>query len=596
MKVMLRSQRPRSIHANLSLAFVLLILVTVLVMSIISYYLSKDAVQDATQAYTTEFMKQVNANMKTYVSGMEHIAGLVAGSRQVHDYLSADRYPTLDEEKKAREGVYEYLHAMVATRNDIVSVSLFGEDGRFVSGSRELEVNPFVELRELNWYKQAKAAKGANVISSSHVQPIFLDRHVWVVSMSRALYSKENGEPLGVFLVDLNFSVMNDMFADIQLGSRGYLFVVDNSGKLVYHPQQQLVYSGLKTEQIDKVLQVGSGSFLIGEGSARRMYTVQDSGFGWKLVGVSYVSELVGNKERMGMSFFALGAVCILVSIVLSVILSNRLIRPITQLQRYMKEVEKGNFDIQVPVPFSIEIGRLARAFNLMVERIKELMVRVVREEELKRTSELNALQMQINPHFLYNTLDSIVWMAESGKDQEVVLMTSSLAKLFRASIGKGEELVTVQTELDHIAHYLTIQKMRYKRKLDYVIEADESILDCLTIRVVLQPLVENAIYHGIKNKRGPGMIRITASENGGDVTLRVEDDGIGIDGARMRALLEGSDASGPKGGVGVRNVHERLRLQFGGRYGLSFDGELGQGTVATVRIPQRTRGKEETR
>lgn len=590
----LRTRRPRSIRANLSMAIVLLILVAVLVMSIISYYLSKSAVQETTQAYTTELMKQVNANLKTYVSGMEHIAGLVAGSRQVSDYLAADGYPSLEEEKKAGESMYEYLHAMVASRNDIVSVSLFGEDGRFVTGSRELAINPYVALQDMNWYRQAKAARGENVISSSHVQPIFLDRHVWVVSMSRALYGKDTGEPLGVFLIDLNFSVMNDMFTDIQLGKRGYLFVVDNSGKLVYHPQQQLVYSGLKSEQLDKVLGLGSGSIMIGEGDARRMYTVQDSGFGWKLVGVSYVSELVGNKSQMGLSFFALGAVCVLLSIVLSVILSNRMIRPITQLQRYMKEVEKGNFDIQVPVPFSIEIGRLARAFNLMVERIKELMLRVVREEELKRTSELNALQMQINPHFLYNTLDSIVWMAESGKNQEVVLMTSSLAKLFRASIGKGEQLTNVQAELDHIEHYLTIQKMRYKRKLDYAIEAEDSILDCLTIRVMLQPLVENAIYHGIKHKRGPGMIRITASDAGEELAIRIEDNGIGIERERLRLLLEEHAPPDSKSGVGVRNVHERLRLQFGIRYGLSFESEPGEGTVVTVRLPKRHRGGED--
>ncbi|MGO4372273.1 sensor histidine kinase [Paenibacillus sp. MCAF20] len=401
------------------------------------------------------------------------------------------------------------------------------------------------------------------------------------------LTSRESGTKFGIFLIDLNFSVMNDMLQDIRLGQRGYLFIVNSEGQIVYHPQQQLIYSKLKTEKIQEVLQIENGTFMSGEGGNRKMYTVQESDFGWKIVGVSYVSELVGNQNKMRLSIIVLGLVCIVIAIIISLFVSQRVSQPIKQLQGYMKEVEKGNFDIQVPVPTTIEIGRLARAFNMMVGRIKELMSQVVRDQELKRRSEINALQAQINPHFLYNTLDSIIWMAESKKSQEVVLMTSALAKLFRASISKGEELVTIETELEHITNYLKIQKMRYKNKLDYRIETDESVSQYKTIKLILQPIVENAIYHGIKMKRGPGLITIYSEETATDVLLIVEDNGNGMEEEKLAKLLTQQYEGEAGKGVGVGNVHGRLKLYFGAQYGLSYTSKPGEGTTVTIRLPK---------
>jgi two-component system, sensor histidine kinase YesM len=166
--------------------------------------------------------------------------------------------------------------------------------------------------------------------------------------------------------------------------------------------------------------------------------------------------------------------------------------------------------------------------------------------------------------------------------------MTSSLAKLLRASISKGEELVTIQTEIEHITNYLTIQKMRYKNKLDYSVHVNESFMHYRIIKVILQPIVENAIYHGIKNKRGTGLLEITAEESGKDLLLKVKDNGIGMDEEKLQTLLHPKPASKERGGVGVRNVHERLRLYFGSEYGLSYSSTPGVGTIAYIRIPKQ--------
>jgi len=560
---------------------------TIIIMSVTSYYLTKDSVKSTAETYTTELVKQVNNNIKSYINGMKSMSDLVAGNYAVQDFLSSNTFNSLQEEKDYKEKISDMLGAMLVSRTDISSANIFGYQGQFVSGRKELELNPFVDITSMNWYMNAQNNNGNSIISPSHVQPIFKDRYPWVVSLSRELVSKDGNKKLGIFLVDLNFSVMNDMFKDIRLGQRGYLFIIDSDGKIVYHPQQQLIYSNLKSEVIDKVLEVRNGTFISGQGSNSRMYTVQDSEFGWKIVGVSYANELVDNQNEVLLSIVFLGTICIIIAIIISLFLSQRVTQPIKRLQGYMKEVENGNFDIHVPVSKTIEIQRFARAFNMMVGKIKELMTQTVSDQEQKRKSEISALQAQINPHFLYNTLDSIVWMAESNKSREVVLMTSALAKLFRSSISKDDELVAIRTEIEHITNYLMIQKMRYKNKLDYHIEISELVLEYRIIKIIMQPLIENAIYHGIKMKQGPGFIRIASEETQTDIIVIIEDNGNGMDEEKLKSLLLSTAVMESGRGIGVRNVHERLKLYYGEKYGLTYHSVLGVGTTVYIRIPK---------
>lgn len=570
--------RFNSIQSNIAAAFAILIVLTAIVISISSYQLSSIAARRTAQEYTTELIKQLNLNIQTYITNMENISMLVMNNRNVREYLSS-------QNGMIEEEIFDFLQSISVSRKDISSITLFGEEEHWVTDRRDSQLNPNIDVKEMSWYKDAARADGEIVISSSQVQPIFQE-YPWVVSLSREIRNPGGEQTLGILLVDMNFSVLNDIFDQIDLGKRGYVFIVDNSGNIVYHPQQQLIYSNLKEERINEVLMDQNGSFITDEGGQSRMYSIQDTGFGWKIVGVSYLNELVSNKRDMQFSFLALGMTSLILALGVSFFLSRKLTRPINQLQEHMKEVEKGNFDIQVPVDSTREIGRLARTFNIMVLRIKELMSQVVKEQEFKRKSEISALQAQINPHFLYNTLDSIVWMAEAKKSEEVVLMTSALARLFRSSISKGQELVSIQTEVDHITNYLTIQQMRYRDKLEFHIDVASDILNCLTLKILLQPLVENAIYHGIKNKSGIGIITIRGQQEQDEVIFHVIDNGVGMDEATIVRIFS-NQTSTERRGMGVVNVHERIKLYFGETFGLSYESELDVGTSVMIRIPK---------
>jgi two-component system sensor histidine kinase YesM len=256
-----------------------------------------------------------------------------------------------------------------------------------------------------------------------------------------------------------------------------------------------------------------------------------------------------------------------------------------------MSEFEQGDFNVTADVSRKDEIGELARDFNTMIARIKELVRRNAEEQEQKRKSELMALQNQITPHFLYNTLDSVIWMAEGREHESVVKMVSALARLLRLSISRGEELVTIRDEVAHINNYLTIQKMRYRDKLDYSIEVDDAIQDLYTPKVILQPLVENAIYHGIKNKEEGGRVIICGTATDDSVLLSVRDDGVGMAEEQMRNILVDDIPTRRRQRVGVRNVHERIQLYFGPSYGLRFRSPTGEGTVVEIHLPVVTEG-----
>ncbi|RUS42442.1 sensor histidine kinase [Cohnella sp. AR92] len=592
---MFRDRRPffplfplKSIQSSIAFAFSVLILLTIAATSLIAYRLSVNSVESNSKGYIKEVINQVNTNIQSYVDNMENISLLAMTNKDVKYYISSNSFIGDDERRPYEKRISDLFQAILYTRKDIASIMVFGYNGRFVSDRRITTLNPNAKVEEQAWYKDAQREGGKSVISAPHVQNIIQDEYRWVVSLSRELKNSDGLTADGIFLVDLNMSVINDLLSQINLGKKGYVFIVDQSGNIVYHPQQQLIYSNLRSEKIAEVEQAQSGTtFKVEDDEGKRFYTVQDTSFGWKIVGVAYAGDLIGYKSTLiNFLLITLGGVAI--SLVISVMLSHRLSRPIRNLQRNMRKVEKGNFDVQAEVTQMNEIGQLARTFNMMVGQIKNLMQEIVDTHENKRKSELQLLQAQINPHFLYNTLDSIVWMAETKQHEEVVLMTSALAKLFRASITKDQELVPIRIEAEHITNYLLIQKMRYSSKLDYRLEIPDSIMGYKTLKILLQPFVENAIYHGIRNKPGIGTIVVRGMDTEDGIVFEVEDDGLGMTEEQLEKIWQAPDNGEWRGGgIGISNVNERIQLYFGQAYGISIRSELAEGTVVTIRIPK---------
>jgi two-component system sensor histidine kinase YesM len=289
--------------------------------------------------------------------------------------------------------------------------------------------------------------------------------------------------------------------------------------------------------------------------------------------------------------FIALTVVAVGFAVVATWGISRSIYVPIKKLHDVTTTITKNDLQALMTHDNVDEITELGMSFNIMIGKIRELLDAKMQEQENFKKAELRALQAQINPHFLYNTLDTIIWMAESKKTAEVVKIVSALSNFFRISLSKGKDWITIGEEIERTRSYLTIQKMRYRDIMDFSIEADEAVLNQTVLKLVLQPLVENALYHGLKNQRQRGTISVTAKQNGeNQVLLQVQDDGIGIPPdtlARMNAALQGDSSQiHAESGFGLVNVNQRIQLYYGKQYGLSLSSEYRRGTSVGIVIP----------
>ncbi len=576
----------RSIQVSIALSFSVVILLTILAMGIIAYTLTENALKTYARNYTLQLIGQANSSIRSYITYMENIASVVDYNKDVQEYFASTRRggPAGGEADKVKIG--EFLKSIAQTRDDISLIMVVGTDGGFITQEPGIRLNKAERIADQKWYRDAVEARGRAVISSSHVENIVKDEYRWVISLSQEILDPATRVGVAVLLVDLNFSVISDLCSSIDLGRKGYVFIVDGGGQIVYHPQQQLIYSGLKEERILQVLRSRTNSFVVRDGKEEVVYTIARSpNTGWLIVGVNPIEGLLSNRQAIQLYYALWGIGCFLVIILLSILISSRITKPIKLLRQSMRSVESGEFDVEAAIESDDEIGGLGRDYNIMIAKIRDLVHQTIADEKTKRKSELKALQNQITPHFLYNTLDSIIWMAEGNRQKDVVRMVAALARLLRLSISKGEELIPIRDEIEHITNYLIIQKMRYKDKLDFLLDVDEEIMRFRTLKLILQPLVENSIYHGIKNKPDPGTIRVLGKRVDGKILLSIEDDGVGMSAESLARIFTPDNGTRHRG-VGVSNVNERIKLYFGPEFGLDYRSEPAKGTTVSIWLP----------
>ncbi len=300
--------------------------------------------------------------------------------------------------------------------------------------------------------------------------------------------------------------------------------------------------------------------------------------------------QVSGSLIRLICSLLAILLLLIVFSVFVSERLADRVTKPITDLCGMAEKFSKGDFTVSYHTETNDEMETLAENFNNMVNEIRMLVNNIHKEQENAKNMELRLLQEQINPHFLYNTLDTITWLTESGDKKQAVRMIQELSSFFRTTLSRGREQITVREEQEHIHSYLEIQHFRYQDIMDYDIRFSEEILDCGIRKLTLQPIIENALYHGIKNKRGKGSIIVTGELKGGDLVFTIRDDGIGMtteELEHLRGLIDGRIEKRTKGGFGMANVQKRIVMQYGRSYGISVESVHGKGTRVTVKIPR---------
>ncbi|MCD7866799.1 MAG: sensor histidine kinase [Clostridiales bacterium] len=559
----------------------ILLLCAVMIVTAVSLRYTRGSIFENSSMYTQTIISQLNQNIDSYINYMENIADMLACSEDVQEYLFGEAG------EECQERLLRQFDTILESRKDIRNVGIISVNGQALINDGTVQVNENLDLTTQEWYTDALENETTASVFSSHVQHVVEGERSWVIALNQGV-ENTSGSGAGVVFIDLNYSAISELCDQSNIGDTGYVFILDPEGNIVYHPHQQQLYNELQTENTELVMTAESDTVQTGSGSGEKLYCISRSeNTGWLVAGCMDVSSLLADSNRAQSIYVLTAILLVAAALLVSSIISRNITLPISRLRDSMAKVQEGDFTAaELPVPSENEIGSLTVSFNVMTRKIQEMMAQMVREQEEKRKLELRALQSQINPHFLYNTLDSIIWMAEGKKNEEVVIMTSSLARLFRQSISNEDEVVPLMREVEYARNYLTIQKMRFKDKLEFRIDVAPDILNVPMIKLVLQPIIENAIYHGLKVKENKGLLLVTGRREGENVVIRIMDDGVGMDNETLSHIFERHKVNYQSNGVGVYNVQKRLQLYYGSRYGIRYESCPGEGTTAIITIP----------
>ena len=581
-----------------------LIIVTMCIMVTVFYMVFHSRAFNERGKYEEENLVNMEAYLNSYLEEVDSIAKNVNYNYYLQDYLETvikeeDDYVDsgIGKNMRSYEMSSQAFSDTLLSRADISSIMIFGKKKMLLNRSMYTYQKVALDYSKLDWYAKA-VAKPQDAIITGPNRHSFFDTDDEVISLSREVQSYENGTFRGVILINLNMNKITEICNSFQEKQENFICIINDKGELVYEQQNGRERFAFDEKENRQELNTALGKtkescFRLNYRGEKYLVTRTDmKTTGWTLVSmVPYKSVMAETMAISGVMILAVAITLIVTLLLLNRILTG-VVKPLKKLEKYMVQVNPDNMDQRMEILTDDEIGHLSMKFNQMMDRIRNLKEQVIEEQEDKRKYELQALQAQINPHFLYNTLDSIIWMAETN-DSNIVAMTEALAKLFRISLNKGNEEISLERELEHVKNYLIIQSMRYADKFTYEISAEPGVERCRTIKLILQPIVENCIYHGIKKKRGNGKIIIRAYRREQNLIIEVSDDGCGMPEKICRKILsdeiESENISGS--GIGVKNVNERIQLRFGKKYGLSYSSEEGVGTTVTYVLPYNEGG-----
>ena len=574
----------KGIGYKLIVYFFVVILAVTITITIMGNLLYKNSINHSQNENTNQIIKQINNNLDSYVNDTENIINYMSADPRIIKFLNDNKLENNDMEVEAYKAMYNFTKF----NPKIAGIMIVNNNGGYVSDvMNTVSRDP---LMNEEWYSKAyNEPENIHLFTKPigrNINNIFSYSADEVFSMSRAVVDSTTKEIKGVILIDIKLDAIKNIIENSKPGTAGFIYIMDNNKNVVYTPVNNIVYR-IKNEWIEAI----NNEIIIKNinGENYQLTKIASQYTGWETIGVFPESESLQVIKYTRYYSLIVSIIALIIAGVLVIIFTKSIIKPIFKLKKLMKKAQEGDLTVSFNTKYNDEIGELGNSFNTMVKEINNLINLVQIEEKNKRIAEMNVLQAQIKPHFIYNTLDTIRWMAEEHNEKDIVEIIEAFTNLLRISLSKGREIISVKEELNHMQSYLTIQKIRYEDKLDYEIQFEEKILNYKLIKLILQPLVENAIYHGIKEKRGKGKILITGEIEGDLLCFTVKDNGKGIEEEllnKINKMLVNSNEKENEIGYGIFNVNERIRLTYGEKYGLIYKSTYGKGTIVQVRHP----------
>lgn len=574
------------ITIKLSVLFILVFSVLLILLSVLIYQVSSTILINKTVENTRQNLNLVSEKLDIVLDNTENYSKVAITDQTIQDTLSRGTWNDQLAYYKNYIAIRDALSNIISPKTFIDAMIIYDMHRNvFDSGgigdiqgldrrtTREFLISPDT----LRWF-------------DTHQSPYRKELSRFnIITLLQRIRSGQTGELLGIITTNINEKYISSLYSKIKIGINGNIFIINQSGTIISHSQKNRLYNSITNQPYYKWMIHHEGG---------KVFTMENKGYlivnkyyerlGWMIVGTVPIEEITQDNKLLMNRIFLLSIISIFLAIVLSIVASTFITRPLIKLKETVRYIGEGDLEAKVDIQSKDEIGALASEFNRMVERTSGLMDRIVNEQKKKKEYELALLQSQLNPHFLYNTLESICGLAELNRNEEIISTVNELALFYRGVLSKGSNIIPIKDELSITERYLKILKVRYGEQLAYDLEIDPQIYQYNTVKLVLQPLVENSVYHGIKNKRGQGFIKIQGLIEKDKVIIYVTDNGAGIQPERMPQLLSGDSRRQQAKSFGLKSTNDRIKLYFGEEYGLEVQSVYGEGTTVKIILPMK--------
>ncbi|MEK8129469.1 sensor histidine kinase [Paenibacillus filicis] len=585
----LRSVHNLTIRKKLQIINLLIILPSILLLTITLYNMTYKQVMERTLRSSDHKIELIANSINTLFNNIENFSKLAMINKSYQSVLNEGEREGQDLEDT--QLMYVGLTSLLESSPYIDSVVI-----QSVQGNKTYYTNNITNLSEKNLSvypkDQLTEAKGSAVWIETFESPFLVNgQHSSLLSVGRRIINISNGMPLGYIYININENRLAKLYGHDEEGIHSKLMITNASGKILSSNEPHLLKSSLEQQKLNAILaDDGLTSHLLNDGKETIISSKALDRNGWRVVYEVPSKELMKDQWQINLFIIGYGILGLLLALVLSIVFSNWITRPIIRLSRAMMAVGDGKLDTRSPISSQDEVGQLAYKFNDMVSEIQRLVDTVNLEEKQKRILELRLMYSQIKPHFLYNTLETIRSMALMSKAHDISKVVKSLGDFYRTSLNRGQELIPAGQEKKHLESYLYIQKIRYGH-IDYRIKFDEEIGDCRIPNMLLQPLVENSINHGLREKREDALCEISGfierSPDRDVLCFIVKDNGKGMNEEQLQGIWQREESHHPDlSSFGIRNIQERIQLRYGPDYGLTLTSVVNQGVEVRLRIP----------
>ena len=571
--------RDFSIRTKLIIGFLAILLPLVLILSIVFYSYSAEIVLKQSLEQTREIVEQFSISLDNYMGLMRNKMEILADSPTIQEELNThqDKEDIKNDSFYSRNKRIRRIMLQIYSSVTMNDVEIYGinETNHYLSlWSKKYEI-PDKDIL----FENANLSKGRSVLVNNI-------NDADTIQMIKMVKDLQTYKPIGYIRFGLKRNYIEKMAKNINFGSDGSVVIFDENLNKI----SGIAHDSALSKLLKKKPSIGNFSYSEGKNEYTAVHIHSDS-TGWTTVGVIPLRYI--NKDLAGIQYLTVIIIVltIIIGVTVSVIIAQSLILPLENTVNALEKFSRGDFAVRLKENRCDEIGKLNRIFNKAIKEINELMQKVTQSEILNKEMEFKTLQSQMNPHFLYNTLDTINWLAFKEKQTEICNLVAAISSLIRASISNKKSIITIEQELDYVKNYIYIQHIRYKDRFDIIYDIDESLLKQAVPKLIIQPIVENAIIHGIENSKNKNLLYISVKRENECIIIIVKDTGIGMTDEKVSELLKEplnteGDEQKAHTNLGLYAVHKRIQLMYGDLYGLTVQSQAGEGTTVTLHIP----------